>query len=64
MTETSSAVERGSQELNTEVRIARVSREREMCTGRVMFNDLVIFSSRAGLLERVRFQYQVRTFIK
>ena len=52
ITETSSAVDRGNHELKRVVTIARGSRERVMCGGRVMFKDFVIFSVKAGSLEK------------
>ena len=50
MTETSKAVERGSQAANSVVRIALGSFERRICGGIVRDNDLVIFSIMAGSL--------------
>ena len=51
MTETSRAVESGSQEENTAVRRARGSFERMTWGGIVMDKDFVIFSRSAGSLK-------------
>jgi hypothetical protein len=47
-------VERGSQEENKVVRIARGSLDRKTCGGNVRFKDLVIFSVKAASLASVR----------
>lgn len=51
MTETSTAVDRGSQDWNTVVRSARGSLERRTCGGMVRPRDLVIFCKSSGSLE-------------
>jgi len=50
MTDTRSAVESGNHSEKRVVRMARGSRERAICDGRLMFSDFVIFSVRAGSL--------------
>jgi hypothetical protein len=50
ITDTNSAVDRGSHDEKRAVRIARGSLERVICGGKVMFNDFVIFSVKAGSL--------------
>lgn len=50
MTETRTAVDKGSHEENSVVIIFLGSRERMIYGGMVMFRDLVIFSRRAGSL--------------
>jgi hypothetical protein len=50
MTDTRSAVESGSHAEKRAVRMARGSRERAICDGRLMFSDFVIFSVIAGSL--------------
>lgn len=54
ITETSIAVESGSHDENSAVRIARGSRDRLSCGGRVIPRDLVIFSVMTGSLWRER----------
>lgn len=51
MTETNSAVDRGSHAAKSAVRIALGSLERSICMGSVMFKDFVIFSVIAGSLQ-------------
>ena len=53
MTETRTAVERGSQAEKSVVRIARESLDRKMCGGILSERDLVIFSTVAGSLYHV-----------
>ena len=53
MTETRTAVERGSQAEKSVVRIARESLDLKMCGGMVNESDFVIFSIVAGSLHHV-----------
>ena len=61
MTDTNTAVDKGSHIENNVVMILRGSRERRMYCGMLMFRDLVIFSNKAGSLFRLADVHHVYT---